>query len=63
MLLPSAFLQTINNSLRILTFTCVIKSVQIYKTLGNKHFKLIFQTFNKPIPPKLFDYKEAQRIN
>ena len=46
-------MQTINNSLRVLTFTCVIKSLQMYKIWGNKHFKLIFQTFNKPPPPKL----------
>ena len=34
----------------------------MYKILGNKHFKLICQTFSKPIPSKLFDYKDAQRI-
>lgn len=49
MLLPSA-LQTINNSLRVLTYTCVIGSLQMYKTLGNKHLKLIFQHSVSPFP-------------
>ena len=56
-MLPNALAQTINNSLRVLTFTCVIKSLQMYKSWGNKHFKLIFQTFSKPIPPNCLTTK------
>lgn len=29
----------------------------MYKILGNKHFKLIFQTFNKPIPAQSYILK------
>lgn len=62
MLLPNAFLQIRNNSLRgVLTFTYVIRVYKCTKLLVI-NTKLIFQTFNKPIPAKLFDYKETQRV-
>lgn len=62
MLLPSAFLQTINNSLRVLTFTCVIRVYKWTKLWVINTLNLFFKHSVSPFPPKLFDYKETQSI-
>lgn len=60
MLLPSAFLQTISNSLRVLTSTYVIR---IYKCIKLWVINILKHTFFKHSishSPQT-DYKEAQR--
>lgn len=58
MLLLSAFLQTISNSLSLLTFTYVIRVYKCTKPWVINSLNLFF----KHNSPKMFDHKEALRV-
>lgn len=50
MALPSAFLQTRNNSLRVLTFTCVTGAYKCTKLRGINTLNLFFKHSISPFP-------------
>lgn len=50
MLLPSAFLQTINNSLRVLTFSCVIGVYKCTKLWVINTLNFFFKHSISPFP-------------
>lgn len=58
MLLPSAFLQTISNSLRVLTSTYVIRVYKCTKLWVINTLDLFFK--HSIVPSPQTDYKEAQ---
>lgn len=62
MLLPSAFLQTTNNSLRVLTFTCVIGVYKCTKLWVINTLNLFFRHSISPFPSNCLITKKHEGL-